>query len=360
MSCGDRGLVAITGANGTIGYACVVYALQTGYRVRCIVRRPSAIETIKSGPSVQPCIHLVEFSVVPDNAVEGAYNDALAGVDYVVHIAGAWPLPHLHPDNDIYTPFIRSTKNLIEAAKLSGTVKRVVVTQAGAGLVDAGDGDTLGRRMDRPMNEQVAVSPTSLKYRPPLESPHHAYCAGKAQCMVYLADLQLSAKLPFSIAQVIPGTVIGPSEFCQTSVEAFTHLDRQSKALLFDNVAPRYAFGFVHVQDCAKVHIEALDEEKAKSEDLPRWFIAAGTVQEGSNGEQIWNMAADMVEQTFPSQVETGVFKIGRGKVPINMPFRAESRMTEKILLQGETIRGLEESVREVAQWYVSLKEKEI
>jgi nucleoside-diphosphate-sugar epimerase len=177
--------------------------------------------------------------------------------------------------------------------------------------------------------------------------------------MMYLADLQVSAKLPFSIAQVIPGTVIGPSEFCQASTEAYAHLDRQSKALLFDDVAPRYAFGFVHVQDCAKVHIEALDEEKVKSEDLPTWFIAAGTIEEGLDGEKIWNAAADMVEREFSSQVKTGLFKVGRGKVPINMPFRADSRLTEKMLLQGDRIRGLEESVKEVAQWYINLREKE-
>lgn len=126
--------------------------------MRCIVRRPSAIETIKSGPSIQSCSHLLEFSVVPDNTIGGAYNSAIAGADYVVHIAGAWPLPHLHPDNDIYNPFINSTKNLIEAAENSGTVKRIVVTQAGAGLVDAGDGDTLGRRMDRVMNGNYSTA----------------------------------------------------------------------------------------------------------------------------------------------------------------------------------------------------------
>lgn len=178
--------------------------------------------------------------------------------------------------------------------------------------------------------------------------------------MTYLADLQVTAQLPFSIAQVIPGTVIGPSEFCQTSAEALAHLDRQSKALLFDSMAPRYAFGFVHVQDCARVHIEALDEAKTRSEDLPRWFIAAGTVEEGSHGEKIWNMAADMVEEAFPSQVKTGLFIVGRSKVPINMPFRANSRRTEEMLLGGKSIRGLEESVKDVAEWYISLKQKDM
>jgi hypothetical protein len=130
----------------------VVYALETGYRVRCIVRRSSAIEVIKSGLSVQPYLHLIEHAIVPDNAVEGAYDEAISGADYVVHIAGAWPMPHLDPDKDIYWPFINSTNGLIEAGKKSGTVKRMVFTQAGAGLVDSEDGDTLGRRMDRLLN----------------------------------------------------------------------------------------------------------------------------------------------------------------------------------------------------------------
>ncbi|KAI0571906.1 NAD-binding-10 multi-domain protein [Pyrenophora tritici-repentis] len=352
----DRGLVVITGANGIIGYACVVYAVQVGYRVRCVVRRSSAIETIKSAPSVQSYLHCIDYTIVPDNTIEGAYDEALEDAQYVVHIAGAWPMPHLHPDNDIYYPFIESTKNLVKAAEKAGTIKRVVFTQAGAGLVDSEDGDTLGTCMD----QQVEVSKTSLEYKPPLKSPHNAYTAAKAQCMDYLAHTQVTGQLGFSIVQIIPGTVIGPSEFCDTAEEALAHMDRQTKALLFDDVPPRYAFGFVHVQDCAKIHIEALDEEKVKSEDLPKWFVAAGTVEEGIDATQLWNAAADMIEKEFGDEVNTGLFKVGRTKVPINAPFRADSQLTEELLLGGGRIRGLEESVREVARWYVGLKGNEI
>ncbi|KAF1937042.1 3-beta hydroxysteroid dehydrogenase/isomerase family protein [Clathrospora elynae] len=360
MTVEDRGLVAITGANGTIGYACVVYALNTGYRVRCIVRREDAITTIKSGPSVQRYLDRIEYAIVPDNAIERAYDDVITGVKYVVHIAGAWPLPHLHPDHDIYYPFLKSTKALISAAKKSGTIRRLVFTQAGAGLIDSEDGDTLGNRMEKVMNEHVPVSKTSLSYTPPLISPHNAYTSAKAQCMTYLNSLRIDKSTPFSIAQVIPGTVIGPSEFATTAAQALAHMDRQTKALLFDDMKPRYAFGFVHVQDCARVHIEALNESKVKSDDLPPWFVAAGTVEEGMHGAGLWNSAADMVEGGFAKEVEDGVFKIGRAKVPINMPFRVDSRETERMLLGGDRIRGLEESVREVAVWYVGLRGKEV
>ncbi|KAF1834926.1 3-beta hydroxysteroid dehydrogenase/isomerase family protein [Decorospora gaudefroyi] len=355
MTTADQVLVAITGSNGTIGYAALLHALRSNYRVRAIVRRPSAISTIKSGPSAQPYLHRIEYAIVPDNTVLGAYDDALAGVKYVVHIAGAWPLPHLHPDSDIYWPFIKSTKELVTAAQKSGTVKRMVFTQAGAGLVDSEDGDTLGNEMKKVLDENVDVSQSSLTYRPPLKSPHNAYTSAKAQCMTYLSSL---SALPFSIAQIIPGTVIGPSEFCTTSAQAFAHMDRQTRALLFADNHPRYAFGFVHVDDCARIHIEALNEDKVGKE-MPRWYVAAATVEEGVTGEELWASAADMVEREFATEVEAGLFKVGRSKVPINIPFRADSRLTEKLLLGGEEIRGLEQCVEEVARWYVDLKRRE-
>ena len=39
--------------------------------------------------------------------------------------------------------------NILSAAEKSGTVRRIVFTQAGAGLVNPDDGDTLGTRMDK-------------------------------------------------------------------------------------------------------------------------------------------------------------------------------------------------------------------
>jgi hypothetical protein len=63
--------------------------------VRCVVRREDAFHIIRSGPSIQKYLHLdrLEYAIVPDNTAENAYNEALAGAKYVVHIAGAWPMP---------------------------------------------------------------------------------------------------------------------------------------------------------------------------------------------------------------------------------------------------------------------------
>lgn len=71
----------------------MVYALQAGYRVRCIVRHDDAYQTIKKGISVQQFLDRIECAIVPDNTIDGAYNEVVVGSSFIVHIAGAWPMP---------------------------------------------------------------------------------------------------------------------------------------------------------------------------------------------------------------------------------------------------------------------------
>lgn len=175
--------------------------------------------------------------------------------------------------------------------------------------------------------------------------------------MTLLNDLRISGTPTFSIVQIIPGTVIGPSEFVSTRAQARKYIDRQTSALLFDKMKPRYAFGFVHVGDCARVHVEALDEGNVRSEDVPPWFVAAATMEGEGRGEEMWVGVADLIAGQFRREIEEGVFMIGREKVPINMPYRVDSRVTEMVLLGGRKMRGFEECVMEVARWYLSLPE---
>jgi hypothetical protein len=53
--------------------------------------------------------------------------------------------------------------NIIAAAEKAGSVRRIVFTQAGAGLVDPEEGDTLGRRMEGVLDgiHSSSLTPTS-------------------------------------------------------------------------------------------------------------------------------------------------------------------------------------------------------
>lgn len=206
--------------------------------------------------------------------------------------------------------------------------------------------------LTRAYQEYTPVDERAAALRPPLQSPHHAYTAAKAFCMSYLNDARQHNRFPFSIAQVVPGTVIGPSELVQSVEDARSHMDRMSQALLFDKPRAVYGFAFVHVLDCARVHVEALDEERIPSNELPDWLVAGATTPAGKTIEQIWTEVGDMIEGEFAEEVRTGVFHVGRNNWPINMPFRVDSTRTEKLLLGGTKFRTLAECVRETANWY--------
>ncbi|KAF2786183.1 hypothetical protein K505DRAFT_399803 [Melanomma pulvis-pyrius CBS 109.77] len=100
--------------------------------------------------------------------------------------------------------------------------------------------------------------------------------------------LRKEDRLPFSIVQVIPGTVIGPSELVTLAIQAYKQMNCMSKALLFAEAKLRYAFGFVHVKDCAAVYVKALDEVKLPSDKILDWFIAPVTTEAGKDRPAIW------------------------------------------------------------------------
>jgi uncharacterized protein YbjT (DUF2867 family) len=77
----------ITGANGHLGFRALVSALEAGYQVRAVVRRPAAAEQIKTAKTIQPYLNKIEIVFVQDLLQEGAYDDAVIGIDYILHIA---------------------------------------------------------------------------------------------------------------------------------------------------------------------------------------------------------------------------------------------------------------------------------
>jgi uncharacterized protein YbjT (DUF2867 family) len=81
--------VFITGGSGHIGSRVIVDALEAGYSVRAAVRNKSKAVRICAMPSVHALNpgKKLEFVIVPDFSVDGAYEDVVKGARYVIHIA---------------------------------------------------------------------------------------------------------------------------------------------------------------------------------------------------------------------------------------------------------------------------------
>ena len=80
-------LVLITGGSGHLGFRTLVFALHSGYRIRAAVRSPSKAALIREAKSIQAHLDKLEFVVVPEILADGAYDEAVKGVDYILHVA---------------------------------------------------------------------------------------------------------------------------------------------------------------------------------------------------------------------------------------------------------------------------------
>lgn len=76
-----------TGVTGHVGFAVLVKALQSGYRVRAAVRRAEQESELRANCLISPFQDRLEFVVVPDITLDGAFDNALQDVTYIEHIA---------------------------------------------------------------------------------------------------------------------------------------------------------------------------------------------------------------------------------------------------------------------------------
>ena len=67
--------------------------MSKGYKVRAAIRRESSIDEIKAAKSVQPYLDNLSFVIVPDITVDGAFDEALKDVVYVLHHASPLARP---------------------------------------------------------------------------------------------------------------------------------------------------------------------------------------------------------------------------------------------------------------------------
>ena len=86
--------VLITGATGFLGYSVLVEALKKGYQVRIAVRSEAKANKVLDASAIK-ALNLskdqLTWVVVPDMAAPGAYDEAVKGVKYIIHVAS--PIP---------------------------------------------------------------------------------------------------------------------------------------------------------------------------------------------------------------------------------------------------------------------------
>ena len=129
-----RSTIFITGATGFIGAHVALSALKAGYNVKLSVRREAQIESLRK--ALDAFADNLQFVVVPDYTTANAFDDALKGADYVIHVAS----PLAKPNEDLFTPAVKGTTSILESASKTASIKKVVITASVASLIPLGKG----------------------------------------------------------------------------------------------------------------------------------------------------------------------------------------------------------------------------
>ena len=337
----SKPLVLITGATGHIGFRTLVFALQAGYGARVSSRKLAQAEGLKNAESIKPYVDSLEFVEVPDMLADGAFDEAVSGVDYILHLASPIPAPGFAADvkKHMIDPAVKGTVGMLRSAAKSKSVKRVVITSSVVVLAPKPGTDSAGPEDLAPVPDPDTVPANAgVAYRASKILAYHA-------AQEFMASQQPS----FDLINIMPSYVQGRNEL----VTRKENVHNGSNDVMVDLVlgskgSPPRRASTVFVDDVAKVEVLALDLNLARNGDN---FIAAGS----PSGKSIqWNDVTGIARKLFPDAVKGGVLPLGGDQETISASYDVSK--TEETF--GFKFAGLETQVKSLIGQYVELASK--
>lgn len=244
-----NGRVLVTGGSGYLGGWCIVTLLEQGYSVRTTVRDLAREGEVRAavGSATDPGDRLEVVSA--DLTSDMGWPEAVAGCDYVLHVASPFPPKQPKDPDELIVPAREGTLRVLRAA-LDASVKRVVVTSSVAAVRGGHDSDA-----EHPLTEEHWSDPDDTNLTPYSRSKTHAEQAAWAFVRSNGAEDRL--------AVVNPGAIIGPllSPDASYSIQAISRmLDGDMPGV------PKLGFSFVDVRDVADLHVRAMTAPEAGGE----------------------------------------------------------------------------------------------
>lgn len=248
--------ILVTGGTGYIGSWVVKELLEKSYTVRMTVRDKSRKDKIAPlDPFVGKSdgnLEIWEANLLK----EGSFDEAAKGCDAVMHIASPFTLRFKDPQKDLIDPALLGTRNVLNAATRSGTVKKVILTSS----VAAVHGDNID------MKEQGLTQFTEEHFNNSSSASHQPYSYSKVAAEKEAWKIS-EGQDQWKLVVINPSFVLGPSLTTVSDSESLNFMKDLLKGKFFMG-APSLMFGFVDVRDVAHAHILALENEKASGRHI--------------------------------------------------------------------------------------------
>ena len=247
-------LVLVTGGTGYLGGWCIVEALRRGYRVRTTVRnvaKADAVRATVAGGGVEAGALEV---VAADLSSDAGWDAAMAGVDFVLHVASPISPEGVKRADDYVRPAVDGALRVLRAAVTAG-VKRVVMTSSCAACA--------------PKEVTREVTSDENTWSDPKKQADDWYRLSKTLAERAAWDFMNTSGGATEFATVLPAAVFGPA----------LNKESRSSLILIDRFVrgdmpgiPNFGACVVDVRDVADLHLRAMTAPEAKGQR----FIAAG------------------------------------------------------------------------------------
>ncbi|QSP94319.1 NAD-dependent epimerase/dehydratase family protein [Marinobacter salinisoli] len=237
--------VLVTGATGYVAGWLVKRLLDEGMTVHAAVRDPSASDKLQflNRLAEQAPGEIRYFKA--DLLQDGSYAEAMEGCELVFHTASPFVLDVKDPQKELVDPALRGTRNVLEQANKTPSVKRVVVTSSVVAIY--GDNVDLQSLPDGTLNESVWNTSSSVSHQP------YAYSKTLAEKEAWkIAEGQKR----WDLVTINPALVIGPGINPRATSESFNIVKQMGNGSSKPG-APRMGLGVVDVRDVAEAHFQA-------------------------------------------------------------------------------------------------------
>ncbi|BGP03186.1 putative uncharacterized oxidoreductase [Rhodotorula toruloides] len=314
--------VLISGPSGFLGAHVAQQLLQAGFRVRGTVRSKEKGQYLVDRFKQQG-LDKFEFVIVEDVEAPGAFDEAVKGVDAVVHTASPFHFNVTDPYKDLINPAVQGTLNALRSAAKEPRVKRVVITSSFAAVVNPHDPVYTFTEQD--WNE---FSPKQVEEKGKDVDPSQAYRCSKTKAEQAAWKFVEEEKPAFDITTIQPPLIFGPLEHEVPSADKLNTSINNFYGFLTGKKSAEDAqagFGsFVDVRDVAKIHVESLLVEEAGNQ---RFLVATSDSSYQPLLDLFFAHADDSLKSAFPN-AEKG--KPGNPKPKANVMDTSKVRKTFK------------------------------